>query len=269
MDIHHFFIGFAPGNGLISKKDQMPTVQHRDREQVQQADRGGNHRDEADEGLEIHRQLVQTRSIDGFVIIIPKSNDPRVKLLRELKVPFILHGQTMDEPDYPFYDIDNVAIGYKLTKNLIDSGHNKIAFINGPSEESFVARRFSGYQNALTEAGIRINKKFQISGKMTKETGLIETIRLFQRNEEKPTGMIASNMRILQGIFEGAKALGLKIPTDISVVAHDDVLPDCPAEVFPVAISRTQAPLVNSWDPLAELLKQHLDGAKLKTVQKR
>lgn len=223
--------------------------------------------DGPDRGLAIHDQLIRTRSIDGFVIIVPKANDKRVQLLRERKVPFVLHGQTMDQPDYPFYDIDNVAVGYDLTRLLVDAGHKNIAFINGEAGDSFVERRFTGYRKALAEAGLKWRDEWQICGTMTRELGLLETVRMFQGSGAKPTAIVASNMRILQGIFDAAKALGLSIPDDLSVVAHDDDLPDCPVNMFPVPITCTRAPLVQSWEPLAQLLERYLKGAVLSDVQ--
>lgn len=225
--------------------------------------------DGLEQELSSYNRLIRSQSIDGFIIIMPTANDPRVQLLRERKIPFVLHGQTMDEPDYPFYDIDNFAVGYDLTKYLIDAGHTEIAFINGVSGQSFVERRFSGYDTAMQEAGLSICPDYKISGDMTKDTGLLETVRLFQRHSNKPTAIIASNMRTLKGIIEVADAIGLRIPEDLSVVAHDDDLPDCPAEYFPVSVTRSKAPLVNSWDPLAEFLTRHINGATLSDVQEK
>lgn len=221
-----------------------------------------------EDGLAVHDQLIRSRSIDGFVVIIPTVDDARVKFLREKEIPFVLHGQTMDEPDYPFYDIDNVAVGYDLTRHLIEAGHREIAFINGEAQASFVQRRFIGHARALSEAGLPVREQFRVSGVMTEELGLLETIRMFHEEGPSPTGIVASNMRIVKGIFSAAKALGLSVPADISVVAHDDLLPDCPPEDFPVAVTRTYAPLEQSWQPLALFLSDTLRGAPLEEVQK-
>lgn len=220
-----------------------------------------------DGGLAVYDRLVRSRSIDGFVVIIPDVADARVNFLREKKVPFVLHGQTMDEPDYPFYDIDNVAVGYDLTRHLVDKGHREIAFLNGVAGASFVERRFIGYARALQEAGLPVRPEFQARHGMTVDTGLLETIRLFQSDGPKPTAIIASNTRIAKGIFDALSALGLRVPEDISVVGHDDSLPDVTPDRLPVSLTGTKSPLMDSWDPLARFLDATLDGAPLEEVQ--
>ncbi len=224
--------------------------------------------DREDDPLDVYARLVGTRSIDGFVITEPVMNDPRIAYLRENNVPFVLHGQTMDQPDFPFFDIDNVAVGYDLTKHLIDHGHRDIAFINGIEGSSYVHRREVGYRRALEEAGLPYRKPFDLRGPMSENTGLLETVRMFQSEGPKPTAIVAGNMRIAKGIFTALDAVGLSVPNDISLVAHDDLLPDVMPHKLPVAVSGTTSPIAESWGPLADHLSRFLDGAPLKDVQK-
>lgn len=224
--------------------------------------------DEGDDVLGVYDRLVRSRSIDGFVVIIPEVADARVDFLRRHKVPFVLHGQTMDKPDYPFFDIDNVTVGKDLTQHLIENGHREIAIINGQPEASFVQRRFFGYRQAMKDAGLPIRAEFQVSGTMTSDLGLLETVRLFQADGPKPTGIVASNMRIAKGIFMALAAMGLRVPQDVSIVAHDDMLPDVRAHELPVPVTTTESPLNDSWEPLARFLNAALEGAPLGKAQK-
>lgn len=223
--------------------------------------------DRASDEVLAYDRLVRTRSIDGFVVTEPSIDDKRVNFLRKKKIPFVLHGQTMDVPDYPFFDIDNVAVGYDLTKYLIGNGHRRIAFLNGSAEASYAQRRDIGYQKAFAEARIELNPTFMVRGEMSVETGLLETVRLFQRTSEKPTAIIAGNTRIAKGALTALSAMGLSVPEDVSLVAHDDQLPEFPSAQLPTPISGTASPLSLSWEPLAENLSRFLDGAELSDVQ--
>ncbi|RYG92897.1 LacI family transcriptional regulator [Loktanella sp. IMCC34160] len=223
--------------------------------------------DDAGDHLDVYDRLVRSRSIDGFIIMTPMVADPRVNFLRSRSVPFVLHGQTMDEPDYPFFDIDNMAVGYDLTAYLADRGHREIAIINGNPGASFVERRFDGYRQALRERGLPNRAQFEAAGMMTADLGLLETVRMFQSDGPKPTGIIASNLRIAKGIISALNAMGLRVPQDVSVVAHDDKLPDVSAESLGSGLTTTEAPLGDSWEPLARFLNATLDGAPLSEVQ--
>ena len=218
--------------------------------------------------MDVYNRLIGSRSIDGFVVISPLQEDLRVNYLRARKIPFVLHGQTMDTPDYPFYDIDNTAVGYDLTAHLIANGHRRIAFLNGPEKHSFVQRRFRGYAAAHAEVGLEMRPDFMVTGPMTAEMGLLETVRLFQSGGPAPTAMIAGSTLIAKGILDALAPLGLRIPGDVSIVAHDDRLASAPAESFPVALSGTFAPLGDAWGELAQLLDAALKGAPVTEVQR-
>lgn len=217
--------------------------------------------------LDVYDKLVRSRSLDGFIIMTPQVADERVNFLRSRNVPFVLHGQTMDEPDYPFFDIDNMAVGYELTSYLAEQGHREIAIINGAPGASFVERRFVGYRQALRDHGLPHRPEFEAAGTMTADLGLLETVRLFQSDGPKPTGLIASNLRIAKGIISAVQAMGLRVPEDVAIVAHDDKLPDVSADGLGVPVTTTEAPLGDSWEPLARFLNATLDGAPLSEVQ--
>ncbi|MFW8596301.1 LacI family DNA-binding transcriptional regulator [Cribrihabitans neustonicus] len=218
--------------------------------------------------LDVYDRLITSRSIDGFVVILPQAKDPRVDYLRRRKVPFVLHGQTMDDPDYAYYDIDNYAVAYDLTTHLARRGHRDIAFINGQLDASFVQRRYEGHIQALRENGIVQHPEFHVGGRMTQELGLLETIRLFQSAGPKPTAIIASHMLIAKGVTKAAQLLGLRIPQDLSLVVHDDCIPLVGAEDFPVALTSTVAPLHEAWGELAASLDSVIKGGSPKKAQK-
>jgi LacI family transcriptional regulator len=217
--------------------------------------------------LDSYDKLISTRSIDGFVVVGPEVEDARVNFLRRKGIPFVLHGQTMDKPDYPFYDIDNLAIGRELTSHLARLGHRNIAFINGPEFASFAERRRQGYAQALQEADIAYRPDLHVSGVMTEDFGLLETVRLFQADKPAPTAIIASNMLLAKGVLRALAALRLRVPHDISLVAHDDVQSE-PGRADPTEkLSTTEAALCDAWEPLARILDARLNGAALPELQ--
>lgn len=223
--------------------------------------------DQAKAELEVYDRLIRSRSIDGFVVLLPGASDPRVDFLRDRQVSFVVHGQTMDTPDYPFYDIDNVAVGYELTAHLVQHGHREIALINGQPSAAFAQRRSLGYARALQEAGLSVRPEFQVGRAMTVQFGLLETVRLFQSGGPRPTALIAGNLRIAKGIFDACAALELRIPEDVSVVAHDDCLSDYPRSGLPVPLTATVAPFGEAWEALTKILDARLKGAPLAETQ--
>lgn len=222
--------------------------------------------DEKDDLVDVHRRLVDSASLDGFVVVDARLNDPRIAFLKQRGIPFVMHGRTDTSDDYPYFDIDNYGVGYKLTRHLIDLGHRRIAFLNGIADRSYCAARTSGYRDALVEAGVPFDPDLHLNGRMTRGTGLIETVRMME-SAQRPTAFIAGNSMLAQGIYEALAALSLSVPGDVSVVAHDDLLPDIDTVGMHPALTVTESPLHLSWEPLARLLVDALEGQALSALQ--
>lgn len=216
----------------------------------------------------VHERLISGGSLDGFVLVEPQIEDRRISFLQKRGVPFVVHGRHRLQPDYPFFDIDNHFVGYELTRTLTAAGHREIAFLNGLEGRSYVAQRQAGYEAALKDAGIRPRPDLHLAKDMTEANGLLGVIDLFRSGRTPPTGIICGNTLIAKGVFDALNALGLRVPQDVSVVAHDDDLPVLRAPSFPVPLTVTEAALSESWSQLAELLVGCIDGRPLTELQR-
>lgn len=224
--------------------------------------------DEADDPVAVHRRLVDSAALDGFVIVDTRTNDPRIDFLSKRKIPFVVHGRSGRTPDFPYFDIDNYAVGYRLTQHLTALGHKRIAFLNGPSDRSYSAARSKGYRDALAEAGVAFDPDLHRNGLMQHGVGLVETIRLMQGDAEtRPTALIAGNTMLAKGIYDALAALSLLVPGDVSVVAHDDLLPEPETAAMHPPLTVTESALHLSWDPLARLLVGALNGEAPESLQ--
>lgn len=206
--------------------------------------------------LAVYDKLYHSGTVDGFVITEPRNSDERVEHLKSKGIPFVLHGVSRTRQDYPFFEIDNENAGYKLTKCLLDQGHRRIAFLNGPSDRSFASLREEGYARALGEVGIDVDPLLICHTPMTKEQGLLQGIALL--TEHAPTAFVTSSVRLAEGVYQAAAAKGLRVGHDLSVVAHDDVMPAIRASAFYPALTVTRSPLSQSWVPLVEALSAHI-----------
>lgn len=223
--------------------------------------------DERDDPVDVHRKLVDSAALDGFVVVDARSHDPRVQFLKRREIPFVVHGRTGDTIDYPFFDIDNYAVGYRLTSYLTGLGHRRIAFLNGIAGRSYCAARTQGYADALAEVGVRFDPDLHRNGQMQQSVGLVETIRLMENPAKRPTAFIAGNSMLAKGIYDALEALSLSIPGDVSVVAHDDLLPAPETAAMHPPLTVTAAALQDSWEPMARLLVGALDGQALESLQ--
>lgn len=224
--------------------------------------------DETDDIIDVYRRLIDSGSLDGFVVLEPLIGDARVAYLRERKIPFVLHGRHQANPDYPFFDIDNEAVGYRLTRILLDQGHRRIAFLNGHAGRAYVQQRQIGYLRALTEAGVHPEDSLHLCDDMTEAFGLMGMVRLLNDPSHMPTGIMCGNALIAKGVLHVLNTLNIPVPGQVSVVAHDDELPDTRTAFFNPPLTVTYAPLENSWQPLAEILTNAVDGLPIAALQR-
>jgi LacI family transcriptional regulator len=218
--------------------------------------------------LPVYQKLIGKAMLDGFVLIDPLDQDPRVDFLRKAGIAFVVHGRIGDAPDYPYFDIENQQLAFDLTAHLAGHGHRRIAFLNGVAGRSYVTVRERGYREALAKAGITPDPRLHLNGDMDEATGLTATVRLFSDGGPRPTGIVCGNVRLARGVYQALAALGLSIPGDVSVVAHDDQLPALRASAFFPALTVTKAPLRDSWEPLADCLAGAIEGQPLAGLQR-
>ena len=57
------------------------------------------------------------------------------------------------------------------------------------------------------------------------------------------------------------------MPQDVSVIAHDDVLPDAASPFFRPELTLTRSSIQDSWAPLAELLAEAIAGKPADILQ--
>ncbi|WP_170546911.1 LacI family DNA-binding transcriptional regulator [Ruegeria arenilitoris] len=171
-----------------------------------------------------YRSLFQRGAVDGVVLQGPKVNEPRIDLLNQMAVPFIVHGRsTGADAEYDWIDVNNKSSFQRATQFLIDLGHCRIALINGLEDMDFAQRRRAGYLQALEQAGLIPDPQLMRSAEMTEVYGHRETRNMLQL-DDPPTAILASSMISAIGVRRALDEAGLRIGRDVSVIAHDDDL---------------------------------------------
>jgi LacI family transcriptional regulator len=77
---------------------------------------------------------------------------------------------------------------------------------------------------------------------MSEENGYRFTIQRFEREPSlRPTAILCASMFSALGVIRALNHLGLKVPDDVSVVAHDDVFTFLRPERFSVPLTTTRS----------------------------
>ncbi|MDP7152411.1 MAG: substrate-binding domain-containing protein [Paracoccaceae bacterium] len=171
-----------------------------------------------------YRNMQRKGSVDGLVLQGPQVNDARIGILRELGMPFVVHGRSSGVSDpYSWIDVNNKRSFQRATEFLLDLGHRRIALINGLESMDFAQRRRDGYLVALHERGIATDPELMRSSEMTEVYGHHETRDMLQL-DDPPTAILASSLISAIGVRRAIDEAGLVMGRDVSVITHDDEL---------------------------------------------
>ena len=172
----------------------------------------------------VYRDLARRGSVDGFVIHGPKIGDPRVGLLKDIGIPFVVHGRvSAADQTYSWLDVNNRRAFFRAANFLLDLNHRRIGLINGLEEMDFSIRRRDGYLNALTERSIPHAPDYMAHGEMTEPYGYLSAKRMLVL-DRPPTAFLISSIISAFGARRAIAETGLVVGKDVSIIVFDDDL---------------------------------------------
>lgn len=168
-------------------------------------------------------QIMISEQVDGLLITPVQTENRSIHMLQESGIPFVLVARHFNDLDTDYVVADDVQGGYLATAHLIEKGHEKIAFINGPAYNSSAIERFQGYKKALEEHNIELNEKLIRNGALTMEDGYTHCRVLLMQSDPRPTALFTFSDFVALGAMKAVHELGLRIPDDIAIVGYDDI----------------------------------------------
>jgi LacI family transcriptional regulator, galactose operon repressor len=109
-----------------------------------------------------------------------------------------------------------------LVEHLACHGHERIAFLSGPTEKTSGAERLEGYRTAMADQHLQIPDGFVRECAWTIESGFGETLALLDL-PEPPTAIVTASAELALGCLGAARGRGLSVPWDLGLAAFDDI----------------------------------------------
>lgn len=175
-----------------------------------------------DRELAVYRQKVQSRQVDGFVLVRTRRQDARIRYLCEIGFPFVAFGRTECELDFPFVDVDGIQGMRLIAEHLIGLGHRRIACLAPPPDLLFAEHRLIGLRQALADHGLELPESLIVLGDLTQKSGYQATMRLLD-GPQPPTAIAACNDLMALGAMSAIQERGLVVGRDVAVTGFDDI----------------------------------------------
>lgn len=171
-----------------------------------------------------YRDLMSRGTVDGVIVHAPKTNDPRIRTLKDLGLPFVVHGRsTGSAVDYNWVDVNNRRAFQRATEFLLDLGHRRIALVNGLETMDFAVRRRTGYVDALVARGLEPESRLMTNAEMTEVNGWKSAEQALSQHLPA-TAFLCASMLQGMGVRRSIEGRGLKMGRDVSVIIFDDDL---------------------------------------------
>ncbi|HKJ57318.1 MAG TPA: LacI family DNA-binding transcriptional regulator [Nitriliruptoraceae bacterium] len=161
------------------------------------------------------------RRVDGLVVAEVPLDVTDVARLAEGR-PVATIGLELDDVDTVLAD-EQAGVA-AATRHLLDLGHTDITFIGDTDSTATLVgprRRREGFESVLAAAGHPTSGDRVVETQPT-ATGGAAAMTLLLEQPRPPTAVITASDEMALGAMEVARARGLSIPGDLSVVGLDD-----------------------------------------------
>jgi LacI family transcriptional regulator, repressor for deo operon, udp, cdd, tsx, nupC, and nupG len=164
------------------------------------------------------------RLFDGF-IFSPLGLSANDLATASGTAPMVLLGERVNEGRFDHVTIDNVAAARAAVEHLIALGRRRIAAIGDQPYETGETAQFRtlGYQRALKDAGIRLEKRLIVPTPFFHREAGAEAMKVLLALRNPPDAVFCYNDLVAAGAMRVLYETGVRVPDDIAVVGFDDI----------------------------------------------
>ncbi|MFC4397709.1 LacI family DNA-binding transcriptional regulator [Arthrobacter sedimenti] len=197
------------------------------------------------------------RKSDGLLMAVYQLDAKQIQRVKSLGIPVVLIDPVgQPGPDLTTVGAANWEGGYSATEHLLQLGHKRIAMIGGREDLQCSSAREDGYVSALRRAGVALDPALMVPGDFSMEAGEAAARKLLEL-PDRPTAIFTGNDGQALGAYRAARAAGLRIPEDLSIIGFDDIPA---AEWVEPGLTTIRQPVVQMAETAVRALLRHLDG---------
>jgi len=200
---------------------------------------------------------------DGALIILPEESSDELERLLDSGYRFVVLDPLMPlDERIPSVSAAHTSGADQAMGHLLELGHRRIAQIAGPRGWLATEDRRRGYRAALAAAGILPNPALEVEAVPEIGPGR-DAAECLLDLPEPPTAIFAFNDNIAIGAVQAARARGLGVPEDLSVVGFDDVEH---ATIVTPALTTVRQPLAEMGRTGVSLLMRLLERQRFEAL---
>lgn len=171
-----------------------------------------------------HVKALFNSRVDGMLISLARetTNYDHIESIISKGVPIVFYDRMYNSPTSSKVIVDDYAGAKEAVNHLIEQGCKNIAHMVGAPSLIISKDRLRGYQDALTENGLKVNEDLIFAcDSGTFEEGK-EVAKKLLSSKSSIDAIFTNNDPMAMGAMVAIKEKGLKIPQDIAVVGFSN-----------------------------------------------
>lgn len=169
---------------------------------------------ESSDIVEYYNSVIQSKIIDGFILLDLRKNDERVQFLNQEKFPFVVIGRN-DENDFIYVDSDNVSGSYMAIKHLKEIKCKKILYISGNRGIPVSEQRLRGVESASKDLNVQVDVVF---GDFDEEK-TVEILKALLKKGFDYDGIFCASDTMAYAAIKFLKRFGIEVP----IIGYDNI----------------------------------------------
>jgi LacI family transcriptional regulator len=166
-------------------------------------------------------KLVGEGRVDGVLVQVGDTTTSEdLAGILEGQVPAVLINSRRDDHVGSVILPDEAAVAVAVD-HLVELGHSRIGLVNGLPTTDSAQRRRVGFERALAAAGLALHPDFVTSLGYDPQQGRA-AMHTLAGLRERPTAIVVANVNAALGLLAEARSSGIRVPTELSIVAIHD-----------------------------------------------
>ncbi|MBQ9771955.1 MAG: LacI family DNA-binding transcriptional regulator [Lentisphaeria bacterium] len=161
---------------------------------------------------------------------------------------------------YSSFSFNNRKAAYLAVKHLISRGRKRVALVTGPKEHFFTREMCMGYQEALSEAGIKFDPALIIHTDFL-AAGAADGLRNLL-SQHIDLDSVATNDEMATGVYRVLQERHLRIPDDVAICGCDNL--PIGEQLYPELTT-----IILDYQDLASAAIKHIISGKSKQVRQK
>jgi DNA-binding LacI/PurR family transcriptional regulator len=159
--------------------------------------------------------------IDGVIILSAILSEHMAQSCIAQGIAVLLYNRDAKKDGISSVSINNLEGGQIAADVLVESGHERIAFVAGSRSDSTTQARENGFAQRLAESGLEI--VWREDGDYTFDSGREAALRLLSRRERPDAIFCASDVMALGVLHSARHDFKLGVPGELSLIGFDDI----------------------------------------------